>query len=723
MKNTVRVVVPLYLPKALDYQWAGEQPPAPYQLACVPVGNKTYHGMVVEPDVAAPATSSKTGKKVRLKQAMPLDMPTLPAATGQFYQWASRYNFAHPGEGLRAALLAGKVPEKPAPEQEIICPDPQAEVRTQAQQKVLAAFTKQARYSTQAALAAAAGVSAGVVKGLLQKGVLREQAARTVAQECLPVTPVELGDAQRQAADTLKAAMAEGGHTTFLLDGVTGSGKTEVYFDVIADFLEHNASGQILVLLPEIALTPQWGERFEKRFGFRPHAWHSSVSDRQRRLTWWDTFEGTARVVVGARSALFLPFTDLRLLVVDEEHDASYKQEEGFRYNGRDMAIVRGKLFRCPVVLATATPSLETWHNAQQGRYQTLALPSRYGGSHMPDIHLIDLTKNKPPKADKFIAPPLAQKLAETIQVGNQAMLFLNRRGYAPLLICRACGHRVTCPSCSTNLVVHGGRLQCHHCGFEEPLPETCPKCHKEQTLHPFGPGTRKVLEEVKALLPEARCAVVDRDSVQNADEMQAVVARMEKREIDILVGTQMLAKGHDFAHLTCVGVLDADMGLAHGDLRAMERTFQLLTQVAGRAGRRRQKGEVYIQTHSPEHPLFKAIQTLDRDGFLNMELKSRQLTAYPPFGRLTGLIVSSPYENTALNASRHLAMNFPGEGGQTLHGPAPAPLHKLRDQYRYRLLLKTTDAPHKLLQTWLLNTDLPKGVRLDVDIDPQSFF
>lgn len=719
MKNTARMVVPLYLPKALDYLWAGEEPPQPFQMASVPVGNKTYHGMVAEPDVGWP---EKNGKKIKLKEATPLDMPPLPAPTGQFYQWVSRYNFSYPGEGLRAALLAGHVPEKPDPETEIICPDTSVNVKTDTQRKVLQAFTSRCSFPNQAALARTAGVSTGVVKGLLDKGILAEKQAGEASPR-LQEDHVTLGPAQQQAADTMKAAMASNHYSAFLLDGVTGSGKTEVYFDVIADFLRKNETGQILVLLPEIALTPQWTERFEKRFGFKPHAWHSSITDRQRRQTWWDSLEGKARVVVGARSALFLPFTGLRLVVVDEEHDTSYKQEDGFRYNGRDMAIVRAKLFKCPVVLATATPSLETWHNAQQGRYQTLTLPSRYGDAHMPDIHLIDLTSNKPPKADRFIAPRLAEKLAKNLEQGRQSMLFLNRRGYAPLLICRGCGHRVTCPSCSTNLVVHGNRLQCHHCGFAEPFPDTCPKCHKEHTLHPFGPGTRKVLEEVKSLLPEARCAVVDRDSVQTTAEMQEIVAQMENREIDILVGTQMLAKGHDFANLTLVGVLDADMGLAHGDLRAMERTFQLLTQVAGRAGRRTEKGQVYIQTHSPDHPLFKAIQTLDRDGFLNMELKSRQMTAYPPFGRLTGLVVSSPHENTARQASQKLAMSFPGAGGQTLHGPAPAPLHKLRDQYRYRLLLKTSDAPHKLLQDWLLATNLPRGVRVDIDIDPQTFY
>ena len=721
MPQTARIVVPLYLPKALDYKWAGDTPPQPYQLVEVPVGGKTCHGMVVAPEVEAP--TRKDGKPIKLKDAKPLDIPPLAEATGQFYTWVSRYNFSYPGEGLRAALIGGKVPERPTPKTEIVLAGETSEVKTDARKKVLSAFTRQRAFPTQVALARAAGVSPAVVKGLLGKGVLREQEARQGVKTLLAKQPVELGPAQQKAADEMKAAVSHKVYEAFLLDGVTGSGKTEVYFEVIEAFLAENKEGQVLVLLPEIALTPQWMERFEKRFGMKPHPWHSSISERQRKQTWWDVADGNARVVVGARSALFLPFTDLRYVVVDEEHDASYKQEEGFRYNGRDMAIVRAKLFRCPIVLATATPSLETWHNAHQGRYRHLVLPSRYGDSHMPDIHLIDLTKHKPPKADRFISPPLEKKLREVKEKGEQSMLFLNRRGYAPLLICRACGFRVACPSCSTNLVVHGGRLRCHHCGFEEPLPDTCPKCHKEKSLHPFGPGTRKIMAEVKALLPEARCTVVDRDSVTTTAEMQEVVEQMEAGEIDILIGTQMLAKGHDFSKLTLVGVLDADMGLAQGDLRAMERTFQLMTQVAGRAGRRDVTGQVYLQTHSPDHPLFKALQNLDREGFLNLELKSRQASSFPPFGRLTGLIISSREENAAMHFSQTLARTFPEEATTRLYGPAPAPLYKLRDNYRYRLLLQTKDAPHQMLQNWLRAQKLPKGVRLDVDIDPQSFF
>ena len=719
-QTIIRVAVPLYLPKTLDYIWAAEGVPKRYQIVAIPVGTKTYHGMVVDV-VPDPPQTNKNGKKINYKKAEPVLGVVLSEATGRFYEWVSRYNFTFPGEGLRAALQAGKLPSLPTPEQRLALGDVPLEKPTALQQKVLACLVGGAIFESQAHLAAAVGCSTSVVKTLLEKGALKyiEVTQATNPQPHQGVA-VQLAADQADAANSVCAAIHAHCHHTFLLDGVTGSGKTEVYFDVIEHLLQQQ-TGQALVLLPEISLTPQWLERFEKRFGFHPHVWHSAVSQGARKKTWWGAFEGAARVVVGARSALFLPFCDLKLIVVDEEHDPSFKQEEGFRYNGRDMAIVRAKLAACPVLLASATPSLESWHNAQQGRYTLLPLKSRYGHATMPEIKMVDLTKT-PLKPDSFLSPALIHEIAETLKNKQQAALFLNRRGFAPLLICRSCGYRVNCPSCSASLVVHGHRLQCHHCGLAEPYPETCAQCHKPDTLHPFGPGTRKVMQEVQRLFPEARVAAVDRDSVTSPEDMRQVVEKMQTQQLDILVGTQMLAKGHDFDHLTLVGVIDADMGLAHGDLRAAERTFQLLTQVAGRAGRRKTKGKVLLQTHTPDHPLFKALITMNRDAFLTLELRGRQMTGFPPFGRLTALVVSGENENAVTAAARKLATILPSHQHVTLYGPAPAPLIKLKDQYRYRLLLRSAAAPHELLQKWLLAAHLPKGVRVDVDIDPQSF-
>jgi len=745
----VRVAVPLYLPKALDYAWEDATPPQLYQVVAVPVGTKTYHGMVVkilegeapndEPAApaeeftleATPTESKPKKKKFKLKPAkpvgIPLEKPTqnmhFPTATAKFYEWVSRYNFSFPGEGLRAALQAGKLPPEPTPETKLVAHAAFDGKMTPLQQKVHKICVESGPFESQAQLAVAADCSSGVVKALLDKGAIHEVEASLRTIEPTP-SNVTLGADQAHAANSVIASMNDKRFTSFLLDGVTGSGKTEVYFEVIQHMLENQdePDGQALVLLPEISLTPQWLDRFEKRFGFKPNVWHSAIGQGQRKKTWWGALDGTSRVVVGARSALFLPFVNLKLIVVDEEHDPSYKQEEGFRYSGRDMAIVRASLAKCPVLLASATPSLESWHNAQQGRYTLLPLTSRYGNATMPDIQTIDLTKT-PMKADTYVSSQLRAAIAKTLEEGQQVALFLNRRGFAPLLICRSCGHRVNCPSCSASLVVHGPKLQCHHCGLTEPYPEECSQCHKPDTLHPFGPGTRKVMQEVQDLFPEARVAAVDRDSINTPEEMRDIVQRMQTQQLDILVGTQMLAKGHDFDHLTLVGVIDADMGLAHGDLRAAERTFQLLTQVAGRAGRRDIKGRVLLQTHTPEHPLFKALIGMDRDAFLNLELRGRQFTGFPPFGRLTALILSGESENAVTAAARTLATTLPTREKTTLYGPAPAPLLKLRDNYRYRLLLRSAEAPHELLREWLGQAELPKGVRVDVDIDPQSFF
>jgi len=540
------------------------------------------------------------------------------------------------------------------------------------------------------------------------------------------ITRVTLNAEQAHAAQEIGAAMATRTFQPFLLDGITGSGKTEVYFDVIADLLESaDDTGQVLVLVPEIALTPQWLQRFADRFGFTPAVWHSTLGQGARYRTWWNVLEGKARVVIGARSALFLPFTDLRLVVVDEEHDSSYKQEDNFRYHGRDMAIVRARLAACPVVLASATPSLETWHHAITGKYRHLTLHSRHGTAVLPTVRVVNLRETPTPRADEFMAPPLRAAVAERLEKGEQSLLFLNRRGFAPVVICRACGHQVQCPSCSATLVVHGAYLQCHHCGFHEAYPSQCAHCGVADKLVAYGPGTRKILQEVEALWPTARCQVVDRDSVTTPGAMQDVVQRMEAGEIDILIGTQMIAKGHHFPGLTLVGVIDADMGLAHGDLRAAERTFQLLTQVAGRAGRGEVPGEVFLQTHTPEHPLFAALAAMDRDKFFRLELDGRKAGGFPPFGRLVALILSGAEEGAVQLAGQALARSLPIEGQGTLYGPAPAPLARLKDKYRYRLLLQTPlgKQPHGLVQAWLKGTPIPKGVRVDVDVDPQSFF
>jgi primosomal protein N' (replication factor Y) len=552
-----------------------------------------------------------------------------------------------------------------------------------------------------------------------------------VAQSAEPEWPVPdpnlpgptLSDAQSIAATALAADVDARQFAVTLLDGVTGAGKTEVYFEAVAAALA--AGRQVVVMLPEIALGAQWLARFKTRFGVAPAEWHSELRQSRRRETWRAVIQGRARVVVGARSALFLPYRDLGLIIVDEEHDASFKQEEGVIYNARDMAVVRGRIAEAPVVLASATPSLETVSNVEAERYRRLHLPQRHGGAAMPEIQAIDM-RATPPDRGSWIAPPLVAALEHVFAAGEQAMLFLNRRGYAPLTLCRACGHRLECPNCSAWLVEHrlAGDLRCHHCDHRQPVPDICPNCQAADTLAACGPGIERLAEEVAARFPEARAAVMASDTVHGPAAAAELVDAMLGHRLDLLIGTQMITKGHHFPSLTLVGVVDADLGLAGGDLRAAERTYQLLFQVAGRAGRAERPGRVMLQTFEPEHPVMAALVAGDRDGFIATEMAARRAATMPPFGRLAAVIVAGPDADATWQVATALGRSAPrGEGVEVL-GPAPAPLSLIRGRHRFRLLVKgpRDRALQPLLRRWLDAVRPPSGIRLQVDIDPYSF-
>ena len=583
-----------------------------------------------------------------------------------------------------------------------------------------------------------------------------------------------LSEIQTKAADDLSKKLGAGFSVT-LLDGVTGSGKTEVYFDAIARSLEYGKSGireyegnnsrildstipdsnptQILILLPEIGLSIQWLARFEARFGFAPVVWHSGVTPAKKRASWQAISRGEARVVVGARSALFLPYKNLSLVVVDEEHDASFKQEEGVMYHARDMAVARARFEKFPVLLVSATPSLESYHNARQGKYSEISLPMRHADAVMPEINLVDMRREKL-NAQEFISSILREKLVNAVAAGHQAMLFLNRRGYAPLMLCRACGHRFQCPDCSAWLVTHkagdrgqrsevreGNKLQsgllspdprplnpklcCHHCGYNIPIPKTCPSCGAEETLHACGPGVERILEEVKGFLPEARVAVMASDSMGGQADMAETIQAMTEKRMDILIGTQMIAKGHHFADLAVVGVVDADLGLAGGDLRASERTYQLLHQLSGRAGRESIRGSVYLQSFLPDHPVIKALISGDREAFLSAEITARENANMPPFSRLAAIIVEGEKEEDVIKTANTLASSLkPQAPSLHLYGPAPAPLFMLRAKFRYRLLVKAErniNLPD-LMKKLVDGVKTPSSTRIKIDIDPQSF-
>ncbi len=528
---------------------------------------------------------------------------------------------------------------------------------------------------------------------------------------------------QQVAARRLLERTGAAGFSVTVLDGVTGSGKTETYFAAIAAALD--AGRQVLVLLPEIALGAQWLDRFRRRFGTEPAQWHSDLSPAARRDTWRAVASGRDRLVVGARSALFLPFPELGLIIVDEEHDPSYKQEDGVAYQARDMAVLRASVARIPIVLVSATPSLETVVNIGRGRYAAVHLPRRHAEAALPRIELVDMRRERL-QAGRFLAAPLVEAATLTLAAGEQVLFFLNRRGYAPLTLCRACGHRMQCPNCTAWLVEHRftGRLQCHHCGHAETVPALCPECLASGTLAPCGPGVERIREEVAARFPAARIAMMVSDLLPGPRAASELVEAIAAHRYDVLIGTQIVAKGHHFPALTLVGVVDADLGMTGGDLRAGERTYQLLHQVAGRAGRADRPGRVLIQTYMPEQPVMRALAAGDRDGFLRAEADARRAAGLPPFGRLAALIVSAADAEAADEAARALARAAPQMPGVVVLGPAPAPLAILRGRHRRRFLVKAERGVvvQAVLRDWLGRVRLGGSARLQVDIDPYSF-
>ncbi|MEM9032693.1 MAG: primosomal protein N' [Pseudomonadota bacterium] len=600
---------------------------------------------------------------------------------------------------------------------------------TEARKRVIAVLSEFGGLAvTMGELSEAASVSTSVIKGLVKQSVvLEEESPRDLPYPSLKpgASPHALTGEQRAAADALRAALAQEVYGTTLLKGVTGSGKTEVYLDAVAATLERRR--QALVLLPEIALTAGFLTRVEARFGARPTEWHSGVTMTERRRAWRMVAEGRADLVVGARSALFLPFQDLGLIVVDEEHDTSYKQEDGALYNARDMAVLRASITDARVVLASATPSLETWVNAEAGRYQRLDLTTRVGAAVMPHMAAIDMREVKLP-ANRWISPGLAREAEERIAQGEQVLFFLNRRGYAPVTLCRACGHQIGCAHCDARLVEHRfqKRLICHQCGESAPIPTACPNCEAEDRLAPVGPGVERLAEEVAERFPGARVAVLASDLFGSARALKARIEEIAAGAADIIIGTQLVAKGHNFPALTLVGVIDADLGLQGSDLRAAERTFQLMRQVSGRAGRADRPGKALLQTFQPEHPVMRAILSGDEEAFWRAEAAERKAAGVPPFGRMAGIVLSAPDAKAVFDFGTEMARNdapIRAVGAQVF-GPAPAPIARIRGRHRVRLLVKSDkSAPiQKAISDWISQLKPPANLRLIVDIDPQSF-
>ncbi|WP_375284766.1 primosomal protein N' [Sphingobium yanoikuyae] len=706
----------------LDYRIPHGMTARPGSIVVAPLGPRQLVGVVWDeesfPDV-------ETVGDNRLRNLLEvLDAPPLPETLRRLIEWTADYYLAPPAAVLRMALASMSALEGTRTVIEYRAtgqlPDRMTEQRTQAMERI------GDRQGLVRELAMIGGVSDTVIRGLVKAGAFEpiEVSVDTPFPEPDPAhAPPALSDQQMAAATDMADAVRAHEFAPFLLDGVTGSGKTEVYFEAIAAAIR--AGKQTLVLLPEIALTEPFLERFEKRFGTVPVNWHSGLRQSERRRAWRAIAAGEARVVVGARSALFLPYPNLGLIVVDEAHEASFKQEEGVHYHARDVAVIRGLIEHFPVVLASATPAIETRHQVDLGRYREIKLPARFGGAQMPDIEGINLLTD-PPERGRWIAPPLVVAMEEVLAKGEQSLLFLNRRGYAPLTLCRHCGYRFQCPNCTAWMVEHRltHRLACHHCGHVIPAPRYCPECKEEDSLVACGPGVERIADEVKALWPQARVAIATSDTLHSPARAADFVKSVEAGDIDIIVGTQLITKGYHFPNLTLVGVIDADLGLEGGDLRASERTFQQIMQVAGRAGRGEKPGHVFIQTRMPDAEVIQALIAGDSERFYLIETENRRRANAPPFGRFAAIIISSEDSDEAAQTARLIGKSAPQVEGMRVYGPAPAPLSVLRGRHRHRLLIHATRQVdiQSVIREWLGNLVWKSTTRVAVDVDPYSF-
>ncbi len=719
--NRVRLIIFNAALGPLDYKVPQGMTVEYGSVVVAPLGPRQIIGIVWEEE-RLPADSVPDAKLRPLLEALPI--PPLRPELRRLIEWTADYYCANLASVARMVLASGGAMRGPATMTEYRLSGAEPERMTP--QRAVAMDALQNEQASIRELAELASVSEGVLRGLVGQGVL-EPVQVDIDRPYPRADPghdqPKLSADQQEVADVIVEAVEAREFAPFLLDGVTGSGKTETYFEPVAAALR--GGRQILVLLPEIALTEAFLRRFEERFGAVPIVWHSSLKSTERRRAWRAIASGEAQVVVGARSALFLPYANLGLIVVDEAHEISFKQDEGVRYNARDVAVMRARFEKIPVVLASATPALESLQMAESGIYRKLDLPSRFGGATLPTISTIDLTEHKPERG-RWLAPELVEALKDRLDKGEQSLLFLNRRGYAPLTLCRNCGFRFECPNCSAWLVEHrfSRRLACHHCGHETEPPATCPDCGEPDCLVACGPGVERIADEVAEILPEARVAVVTSDTLNSPEKAADFVAQAEAQAIDVIVGTQLVTKGFHFPELTLVGVVDADLGLEGGDLRAAERTYQQVAQVAGRAGRGSKPGEVFIQTRHTDAPVIAALAAGDRDAFYEAETEARRGAGAPPFGRWAAIIVSSEDENEAKEAARAIGGTQPRIKDVMILGPAPAPLSLLRGRYRYRLLINARRSAQvqDIIRDWLGQLNFPRGVRVSVDIDPYSF-
>lgn len=721
--HRIQVLLPLPLSGVLDYLVTEDMPVHVGDFVTVPLSGREMQGIVWSLDASENDIPIEKIKYVVRKA----ELPPLPTTLIQFVKWVAQYTLSPLGSVLKMALSVPRKFDKPKKKTFYRLSANLPDKLTPSRQKLVEASVEDMPLPVKT-WKEVAGVSEGVIRGMIKAGMLMPVEVigeETFVKPDIDLERATLSEEQKHAADHIIREQRRSSFCAILLEGVTGSGKTEVYFEAIAESLKEE-SAQVLVLVPEISLTTQWLDRFKERFGSEPVIWHSEMTPAQRRRAWWATIRGEARVIVGARSALFLPLQNLKLVIVDEEHSATFKQDEGVMYHGRDMAVVRALHSNCPIVLASATPSLETMINAQNEKYDWLYLGERHGPAKLPSMKTVDLRHHKL-KTASWISTPLYEALKENLVSGEQSLLYLNRRGYAPLTLCQSCGHRMECPHCSAWLVEHHKfkKLECHHCGFNRRLPDHCPNCEAEDSLIPCGPGVERVAEEIEKLFPEARLAIMSSDEISSPSALKRMVESIENHEVDFIIGTQIITKGYHFPMLTLVGVIDADLGMSGADPRAAERTWQQLEQVAGRAGRAKHAGHVIFQTYQPDHPVLKALVAGDKDLFLEREAEAREEQKLPPYGKLASLILSGPDRLKVLSFSKELLKKAPQYDNVTILGPVTAPLSFLRGNYRYRFLIKADIEVNiqKTIGDWLDQMPHGRGVRVQVDIDPYSFY
>jgi len=718
--SRVRVVTLNAALGPLDYRVPDGMHVEPGSIVVAPLGPRQLLGVAWEAERLA--TNEVPDSRLR-PLAGRIAVPPIAAPLRRLCEWTADYYLAPLASVLRMVLPSSAALEG---SRQLVEYRPTGTVPprlTPQREKALSAL--ESRQGTIRELADHAGVSGAVLRGLVNAGALEAvivDADRPLLCPDPDFAPPDLNDDQREAAASLASAIGKG-FDPVLLDGVTGSGKTEVYFEAIAECLRRGK--QALVLLPEIALTEPFLKRFEARFGCAPVAWHSDLRSSQRRRAWRGIANGEAAVTVGARSALFLPYPNLGLIVVDEAHEPTFKQEDGVQYHARDTAVMRARFEDIPVILSSATPAIESRHMVEVGRYREVSLPERFAGARLPDISAIDLTNDPPPRG-RWLAPSLVAEIETNLGRGEQSLLFLNRRGFAPLTLCRHCGHRFQCPNCTAWMVEHRlmHRLACHHCGHVMPPPKACPECGEEDSLVACGPGVERIADEVAELFPDARTAIVTSDTIWSPLRAAEFVGAMEAGAIDVVIGTQLVTKGYHFPNLTLVGVVDADLGLSGGDLRAAERSFQQIQQVAGRAGRGDKPGRVLVQTHDPDAPVIAALVSGDVAGFYAAETGARREAAMPPFGRLAAIIVSAEDSHEAEAVAQRIGHAAPDVEGMAVFGPAPAPLAMLRGRHRQRLLVharRSLDV-QDVIRDWLAGIDWSTKVRVSVDVDPYSF-